>query len=193
VTNPPIDSIREELVMSNTSFLGKRVNLLEPVAEYCNVMKIFSPLLKNSELKKIISNNNPYLKAKVVDCLFNPEKKGAMEQRLQEIFDEVCDAIDSGFSIIVLSDKKAGDKFAAIPSLLVCSGLHHHLIKTSRRTKASIILETGEAREVMHFALLIGYGADAINPYLAMQLFLKSTKKGSYLLMEITIPLNLIT
>ena len=178
VTNPPIDSIREELVMSNTSFLGKRVNLLEPVAEYCNVMKIFSPLLKNSELKKIISNNNPYLKAKVVDCLFNPEKKGAMEQRLQEIFDEVCDAIDSGFSIIVLSDKKAGDKFAAIPSLLVCSGLHHHLIKTSRRTKASIILETGEAREVMHFALLIGYGADAINPYLAYATIFKEYKEG---------------
>jgi glutamate synthase (NADPH/NADH) large chain len=167
VTNPAIDSIREELVMSLTSYMGPRKNLLEEGPEHCRLIKSFTPFFTNGEIEKIRKSKNPQFKTIVIDAVFSSEKKsGLLEGRIDAICREAEDAVDNGFNIIIISDRKTDRDYVAIPSLLACAAIHHHLIKVKKRTRTGIIIETGEAREVMHFALLVGYGADAVNPYI---------------------------
>ncbi len=166
VTNPAIDSIREELVMSLTSYMGPRKNLLKETPEHCSLIKSFTPFFSNGEVEKIRESKNPLFKTKTIDSTFSADKKnGSLEERIDSICREAEMAVDQGFNILIISDKKTDVNNIAIPSLLACAAVHHHLIKVKKRTRTGIIIETGEAREVMHFALLIGYGADAVNPY----------------------------
>ncbi|HPF04499.1 MAG TPA: glutamate synthase large subunit [Spirochaetota bacterium] len=179
VTNPAIDPIREELVMSLTSYMGSRKNLLGEGPEHCSMLKYLRPVFTNGELSKIIESSNPQIQTVTIDTVFPADRsKGLLEKRLDEICREAEKAIDDGRNIIILSDRKAGSGSAAIPSLLVCSAVHHHLIRCKKRTRAGLIIESGEPREVMHYALLIGYGADAVNPYLAFATIFELEKNG---------------
>jgi len=179
VTNPAIDSIREELVMSLTSFMGSRKNLLEEGPEHCSLIKSFSPFFSNGEVEKIRCMKNPLFKIKTIDAVFPAGKKnGHLEKRVEEISREAEEAVDQGFNIIILSDRKTDKNNIAVPSLLACAAVHHHLIKVKKRTRTGIVIETGEAREVMHFSLLIGYGADAVNPYIVFATLDELVKNG---------------
>ncbi|GAA2408142.1 glutamate synthase large subunit [Actinomadura vinacea] len=178
VTNPPLDAIREELVTSLQSTLGPEGNLLEPGPESCRRLVLPTPILGNDELSKIIHIDDegdlPHLRAHVVQGLYDVAGGGeALEHRLEEICAEVSRAIagvdGQGARIIVLSDRGSDASRAAIPSLLLTAAVHHHLIREKTRTQVGLVLETGEARECHHMALLIGYGASAINPYLALE------------------------
>ncbi|MBE1535348.1 glutamate synthase large subunit [Actinomadura algeriensis] len=174
VTNPPLDAIREELVTSLQSTLGPEGNLLEPGPDSCRRLVLPTPILDNDELSKIIHIDDegslPHLQAHVVHGLYDVAAGGeALQARLEEINGEVSRAIDAGARIIVLSDRGADSARAAIPSLLLTGSVHHHLIREKTRTQVGLVIETGEARECHHMALLIGYGASAINPYLAIE------------------------
>ncbi len=169
VTNPPIDPLREELVMSLESFLGRESNFLEETADQYRGLKLAHPILTIRDMLRMREANQPYLKTADLDMLFPAEgKPGDLEQALHILFGKAEAAIADGASLLVLTDKNIDGRNAAIPSLLATSGLHHHLIRNGLRNTAGIIVETGEAREVMHFALLVGYGADAVCPYLAL-------------------------
>ena len=174
VTNPPLDAIREEVVTSVSSTVGPEANLLDPGPESCKQLALPNPIIDNDELAKIIhiddDGDHPGLRAKVLSGLYRVESGGA---GLSAAIDRVCEqasrAIEEGARIIVLSDRNADTVDAPIPSLLVTSAVHHHLVRTKQRTMAGLIVEAGDAREVHHMALLIGYGAGAINPYLAFE------------------------
>ncbi|MFZ6032213.1 MAG: glutamate synthase large subunit [Melioribacter sp.] len=169
VTNPAIDPLREELVMSLESFVGGEGNLLEESPENFRGFKFPHPVLTPEDLKKIEHANHPNIKVSYIDILF--DKKGgdkALERELNNIFETAAEKIKNGSTVIVLTDKNVDENRAPIPSLLAASGLHHYLIRNGLRTKTSIIVESGEVREVMNFALLISYGVDAICPYLAL-------------------------
>ncbi|MBF0614054.1 MAG: glutamate synthase large subunit [Magnetococcales bacterium] len=170
VTNPAIDPIREELVMSLFTYLGPAGNLLEESAEQMARIWLEQPLLTNAELESLRAVDRPSLKARTFSTLF-PVDEGVdgMKSALTRLFGQVSAALIEGVSLIILSDRGVGPKMAPIPALLAVSGVHHHLINSGTRGQASILIETGEAREVMHFALLVGYGAGAINPYLAFE------------------------
>ncbi|MFC1669517.1 glutamate synthase large subunit [Spirochaetota bacterium] len=167
VTNPAIDPIREELVMSLTSYIGGQQNLLTESPKHCKMIKFKNPILTNRGLEKIKSWNDPDLQATSLQITF-PVNEGP--RGLKKTMDKLCrDAereVDAGYKFIVLSDRGCDDRNAPIPSLLACSGIHHHLIRVKKRTNVGLIIETGDAREVMHFALLFGFGAGAVNPYL---------------------------
>ncbi|MEU5879707.1 glutamate synthase large subunit [Spirillospora sp. NPDC047279] len=174
VTNPPLDAIREEMITSLQSTLGPEGNLLEPGPESCRRLVLPTPILDNDELSKIIHIDDegslPHLQAHVVHGLYDVNGGGeALEHRLEEICSEVTRSIAAGARIIVLSDRGADHQKAAIPSLLLTGAVHHHLIREKTRTQVGLVIETGEARECHHMALLIGYGASAINPYLAIE------------------------
>ncbi len=174
VTNPPLDAIREEVVTAISSSIGSEANLLDPGPESCAQLALPYPIIDNDELAKIIHANEdgvfPGLRSHVVEGLFEVDGGGAgLKARLDGIFTEVSSAIESGARIIVLSDRNADSKFAPIPSLLLTSAVHHHLVRTRQRTMVGLVVECGDAREVHHMALLIGYGAGAINPYLAFE------------------------
>ena len=174
VTNPPLDAIREELVTSLGCSIGPEHNILSPGPASCRQISIQFPVIDNDELAKIIHVNadgdHPGFAAKVIKGLFPIAKGGAgLKQRLNEIKSEVSAAISEGIRIIVLSDRDGDAENAPIPSLLLTSAVHHHLIKEKTRTKVGLVVESGEVREVHHVALLIGYGAAAVNPYLAME------------------------
>ncbi|SVC16738.1 uncharacterized protein METZ01_LOCUS269592, partial [marine metagenome] len=168
VTNPAIDSIREEVIMSLECLIGPEGNLLSSVSENAHRLRLKNPIISDLELEGIKEINSHGWKTKTIDITYQ-KGKGSKEMLLT--LDSICkkseQAINEGFSFIVLSDKDLGPKRIAISSLLACSTVHHHLIKAEKRTRIGIIIETGEAREVHHHCLLIGYGADAINPYLA--------------------------
>jgi glutamate synthase domain-containing protein 2/glutamate synthase domain-containing protein 1/glutamate synthase domain-containing protein 3 len=169
VTNPAIDPLREELVMSLESFVGGEGNLLEESPENFRGFKFSHPILTPDDLKKIEHANHPNIKVSYIDILF--DKNGgdrALENALNNIFETAAENIKNGSTVIVLTDKNVDENRAPIPSLLAASGLHHYLIRNGLRTKTSIIVESGEVREVMNFALLISYGVDAICPYLAL-------------------------
>jgi glutamate synthase (ferredoxin) len=170
VTNPPIDSIREELVTATDVMMGTEGNILDPRPESCHQIRIKTPILTNADLAKIRQLDRPGFRSLTVPFLF-PFAEGAagMERTLEEIFAKVDAAIGEGFNIFVLTDRGVNPQMAAMPALLAISGLHHHLIRTGKRTQVTLILESGEPREVHHFAVLIGYGATAINPYLAYE------------------------
>lgn len=165
VTNPAIDPIREELVMTLTSYMGKQKNLLEESPEHCKMLKFVNPVFTNTDIAKIRDWNNVDFKTGEIDITFAAGEEGALQKAMDRICAKAEKFVDDGCSFIILSDKKYNEKLIPIPSLLATAGIHHHLIKTKKRTQVGITVETGEAREVMHFALLFGYGADAVNPY----------------------------
>ena len=170
VTNPPIDAIREEIIMAEDMMLGPEGNLLDETPQHAHRLWIQRPILTNEELEKIVHINTGSLKSTTLPMLFKREGGvKALEGALEEIFKKADKAIKDGFSIIVLSDRGLNAKNMPIPSALACAGLHHHLIRQGTRTRASIVVESGEARELHHFAVLIGYGANAINPYMALE------------------------
>ena len=170
VTNPPIDCIREELITSAETTIGSERNLLEPVPESCSLIELKTPILTNEEFAKLKHLNRPDFKSITLPILF---KVSEGERGLAEAMDRLCDeadhAIASGVHILILSDRGIDRENAPIPALLAVSGLHHHLIREGTRTRVGLVIETGEPREVHHFSLLIGYGAGAINPYLAFE------------------------
>ncbi len=174
VTNPPLDAIREELVTSLGGSIGPEHNLLDPGPASCRQISLAFPVIDNDELAKIIHVNvdgeYPGLEAYVVRGLFPVNGDGnALRIRLDEIKREVSEAISNGAHLIILSDRDGDAEDAPIPSLLLTSAVHHHLIREKTRTKVGLVVEAGDVREVHHVALLIGYGAAAVNPYLAME------------------------
>ncbi len=170
VTNPPIDPIREELVTSTTLTLGSEGNLVEPKPESCRQLRLPVPVLKNSELEKLRGIDLPGIKSVTLPIIFTPsERKESLEQALEELFRTADQAIANGATILILSDKGVDRAHAPIPALLASAGLHHHLIRSGTRTRVGLVLESGEPREVHHFCLLLGYGVQAINPYLAYE------------------------
>jgi glutamate synthase domain-containing protein 2/glutamate synthase domain-containing protein 1/glutamate synthase domain-containing protein 3 len=181
VTNPPIDAIREEIIMGEEIMLGPEGNLLDETPSHCHRLKVARPVLTNEELEKISHLNMGSLKAVTLPILFNKEDgtKG-LEIALEALFTKADQVMGEGFSIIILSDRNVNSKHVPMPSVLACAGLHHHLIRKGTRTKVSIVLETGEAREMHHFAVLIGYGANAVNPYLAFETIEDQINKGLY-------------
>ena len=170
VTNPPLDAIREELVTDMGSTLGSERNLLAPEATSCHQIKIDYPILDNEELEKIRHISDPAFKSVTLSMLFDPnEGATGLEKTMEELCSKASAAVANGQTLIVLSDKGVDYCHAPIPSLLATSGIHHHLVSEGTRTKCALILESGEAREIHHMALLLGYGAAAINPYLAFE------------------------
>lgn len=167
VTNPPIDAIREKFVTSTATLLGAEGNLLDPKAESCRRLRLESPIISDSDMIKLRDMDLTHFQSETFSILFNANQGGAaLEKALNELFNSVDKAVMNGVSFIILSDKGLSKDLAAIPVLLAVSGLHHHLVRQGTRTKVSLVVETGEARDVHQLALLIGYGADAINPYL---------------------------
>ena len=170
VTNPPIDGIREELVTCTVSYLGSQGNLLNPQPESTRLIKLASPLLTIPEFNKLLNLDLPGLKSLYLPILFEHKKGGkGIKEALDELFAKADKAILEGKSIFLLSDKNFTAQLAPIPALLAVAGLHHHLVKNGTRNRVSLVLETGEARSVHHFSVLLGYGTDAICPYLALE------------------------
>ena len=165
VTNPPIDAIREEIVTSTTVYIGKGGNILEEIPENCNVLKVRNPILTNTDMLKI--KNIKHAGFKVVEIPITFYKNTSMEKAIDHLFIEADRAYRAGANIIVLTDRDVDEYHVAIPCLLAVSALHQYLIRTKKSTSMAIILESGQPREVHHFATLLGYGAVAINPYLA--------------------------
>ena len=168
VTNPALDCIREELVTATETFIGSEGNLLAPGPQSCRMIRLDHPLLDNKQLAQLSEISRDGFEATTLNALFPVDQGG---KGLDAAFNKLCkaadDAIESGCNILIISDRNIDARHAAMPTLLVMGGLHHHLVRSGTRTMVSIILETGEAREVHHFSTLIGYGADAINPYMA--------------------------
>lgn len=186
VTNPPLDAIREELVTSLISSLGPQGNLLEPTSASCRSVTLPFPVIDNDELAKLIHINAdgdmPGLKAANLSGLYRVGGGGqALAARLDEICAEADRAIEDGARLIVLSDRHSDAEHAPIPSLLLTSAVHHHLIGTKQRTQVGLLVEAGDVREVHHVALLIGYGAAAVNPYLAMESVEDLVRAGTFL------------
>jgi len=170
VTNPPIDSIREEIITSAITTIGAERNLLKPEPKSCNLIKLKTPILTNEELAKLKYIKEGDFKATTLPILFNPKQgKEGLEAAMESIFQKASEAIATGTNIIILTDRGVDENSAPIPSLLAVAGLHHHLIRQGTRTQVGLVLESGEPREVHHMALLIGYGCGAINPYLAFE------------------------
>jgi glutamate synthase (ferredoxin) len=166
VTNPPIDSIREEIITSPITTIGAERNLLDPQPESSHLIKLNSPILTNAQLARLQGNSE--FKTVTIAILFDPTSGvEGMRSTIEAICQEVDEAILAGASIIILSDRGIDKNHAPIPSLLAVAGLHHHLIRQGTRTRVGLVLESGEPREVHHYALLLGYGCGAINPYLA--------------------------
>ncbi|MFT7584276.1 MAG: glutamate synthase domain-containing protein 2/glutamate synthase domain-containing protein 1 [Cellvibrionaceae bacterium] len=170
VTNPPIDAIREELVTDTTVFTGKEPNILDPRPENAKLLKLPHPLLTNEDLAKIRHMKKDGFKVVTLSLLYDVRGGGTtLKDVLDELFEDGEEAVRNGATILILSDRRVDAKLAAIPSLLAASGLHHHLVQAGLRGQTSIILESGDPREVHHYAVLIGYGVSAINPYLALE------------------------
>ena len=169
VTNPPIDSLREKIVTDTTVYLGKDGNLLEPAAKNCRVLEINNPILTGTDLIKIAALNQPGLKTKTVSILFTPSTGSgtALQNALDNLFAQIDAAYADGYNIIILSDRGVDKTHAAIPAILAVSAVEQYLIRTKKRTAISIILESAEVRDVHQAAMCLGYGARAINPYLA--------------------------
>ena len=164
VTNPPIDSIREKVVTSTTVYIGEDGNLLEEEAEDCQVLKVNNPILTNTDLMKIKAMKVPGFKVEVIPIIYY--KNTSLEKAIDRLFVEADRAYRDGANILILSDRGIDENHVPIPSLLAVSALQQHLVRTKKRTSVAMILESGEPREVHHFATLLGYGACAINPYL---------------------------
>ncbi len=170
VTNPPIDPLREDLVMSLRTLLGAEKNLFDETPDHCHRLVLEQPILKNEELQSIKDLDFRELRTKTLPMVFPISEGGVgLEKALSRLCGEAEQAIDQGFTVLVLSDRGHDAANAPIPSLLATGAVHHHLIREGKRTLCAIVIESGEPREVMHFCLLLGYGASAINPYLAYE------------------------
>jgi len=170
VTNPPIDPIREEIVTATTTMLGSEANLLEPTPASCRMIKLEEPILDNAALEQIRTIEHPAFRPVTIPILFEAiAGPQGLEAAMETLFADADKALAEGKNIIILSDRGVDKDHVAIPALLAVAGLHHHLIRNGTRTKASFVLESGEPREVHHFALLLGFGISAINPYLAFE------------------------
>ncbi|MCB1322266.1 MAG: glutamate synthase subunit alpha, partial [Leptospiraceae bacterium] len=178
VTNPPVDPIREELVFELTSYIGPEGNLLDETPEHCRRLELEHPILTNNDLEKIRNITAGQFRSKTINILFDPDVKHHMRNRLDQVCDEAADAVRQGYNLIILSDRGSAPNLAAIPSLLAVSGVHHFLIRAGLRTKTGLVIESAEPRDVTHFALLAGYGANAINPYLALETISDMLKEG---------------
>jgi glutamate synthase domain-containing protein 2/glutamate synthase domain-containing protein 1/glutamate synthase domain-containing protein 3 len=170
VTNPPIDPIREEMVMSLISYIGSERNILDETPEHCNMLKLAHPLLTNRDLEKLRRVSNRDLLATTLPALFRPsEGEPGLKRALDELCRRASQAVRAGYSLLILSDRGVDKDYAPIPCLLALAAVHNLLVREETRTQVALITESGEPREVMHFALLSGYGASAINPYLALE------------------------
>ncbi len=173
VTNPPVDAIREELIMSTDTTVGPEANMLEPTPDCARQIRLSSPILQNEELEKLKHLSDAGLsgfKSITLPMLFTSgEGRRGLEKALDTLCRKANDAIAAGYGVIILSDRGVSRETAPIPALLAVSGVHHHLIRQGTRTQVGLVIESGEPREVHHFALLLGYGAAAINPYLAFE------------------------
>ncbi len=170
VSNPPLDAIREELVTSLETFVGSEQNLFSETAEHCHQLKLKEPFLTNRELAKIRQLNIGKLRSKTLSSLFDVTgESGSLARAVERLCTEASQAVSEGYPILILSDRGVEADRAAIPSLLATAAVHHHLIRNGERTKVGLVVETGEPREVHHMAMLIGFGAGAVNPYLAFE------------------------
>jgi len=184
VTNPPIDPIREKLVMSNIQLLGDRGSFLGELDESVdiNFIELKQPILDNASFEKLVHISHKDFRSIKIPTLYNVAEGGAgLEKALDLLNSHVEDTISEGYNIIILSDRGTDKYSAPIPSLLACASVHHHLIRKKLRTKVDIIVETGDARDIMHMALLIGYGVDAINPYVALDTIHYLVNSGLYI------------
>jgi glutamate synthase domain-containing protein 2/glutamate synthase domain-containing protein 1/glutamate synthase domain-containing protein 3 len=170
VTNPPIDPIREELVMSLISYIGTERNILDEAPENCHTLRLPHPILTNRDLEKLRRVSSGDLLATTLPALFRAEDgEAGLRHSLEDLSARAAHAVHSGYTLLILSDRGVDPTYAPIPSLLAMAAVHNRLVREKTRTQVAIIIESGEPREVMHFALLIGYGASAINPYLAIE------------------------
>ncbi|OYD06482.1 glutamate synthase large subunit [Paludifilum halophilum] len=177
VTNPPIDAIREACVTSTQTTLGAEGNLLNPGPENCRKIRLTSPVIADEECAKLRHNPYPEFKSETLSLLFPSEGEGRLEKALEDLFASADRAIGEGVTLLILSDRGIDSRRAAIPALLAVSGLHHHLVRRGTRTRVSLIVESGEPRDVHQLAMLLGYGADAIHPYLAIATLRKEVRE----------------
>ena len=179
VTNPPIDPYRENLVMSLMSFVGTEKNLLAETPEHCRQLKLSHPILTNDDMERLRKSNIENFSVCTVPMLFNVKNYSEkLERALERICRNVESKIDEGYSLIILSDKNAGPESASIPVLLATGAVHHYLVEKGKRHLAGLLLETGESREVHHFATLVSFGASGINPYLAFETIIDLQDRG---------------
>ena len=179
VTNPPIDPIREEMVMSLTSFIGTERNILEETPRNCHTLKLPQPVLTNRELEQLRRVSQGDLLATTLTALFRAQDgEAGLRRGLDELCRRASLAVRNGYTMLIISDRGVDDQYAPIPSLLSLAAVHNLLVREGSRTQVALIIESGEPREVMHFALLIGYGASAINPYLAIESLESLQRRG---------------
>jgi glutamate synthase domain-containing protein 2/glutamate synthase domain-containing protein 3 len=186
VTNPPIDPYRENLVMSLSSFVGRQKNILEETPEHCRQLKLSQPTLTNEDIERLKNSEIEGFRVCSIPMLFDPEK-GALEKGLIKLCLEAEKKVDEGYSMIILSDRKISAEKAAIPALLAVSRVHHHLLRRNKRGFTALIVETGETREIHHFAILLSYGASGINPYLVFE-SLPDLQDRGYLPIDLPLP-----
>ncbi len=179
VTNPPIDPIREEMVMSLANFIGRERNILEETPENCHTLKLGVPILSNRDLEKLRRVSSGDLLATTLPALFRAaDGEAGLKHALDDLSSRAALAVQSGYTLLILSDRGADATYAPIPSLLAMAAVHNRLVRDQMRTQVALIIESGEPREVMHFALLIGYGASAVNPYLAIETIHDLKRRG---------------
>ncbi len=183
VTNPPLDAIREELVTSLAATIGPERNLLEPEPDSCRQIVLEFPVIDNDDLAKLLyvdeHGETPGFRCFAIDGLYPVAGGGAaLREAIERVCDEVLEAIGNGANVVVLSDRHSSRELAPIPSLLLTAAVHHHLVRERARTRTGLVVETGEAREVHHMALLVGYGAAAVNPYLAIESIGEMAQRG---------------
>jgi len=180
VTNPPIDSIREEVIMAVECYIGPEANLLDTTPEHAHRLRIPHPILTNEEVTALKTIDERGWRSKVIDITWDrSEGAGGLEPALERIRQEAERAVDEGFSLIVLTDRAVGRNRIPVSALLATGAVHHHLVRAEKRTRVGLVLETGEAREVHHHCCLVGYGADAINPYLAFEALWQERRRGT--------------
>jgi glutamate synthase (NADPH/NADH) large chain len=187
VTNPPLDAIREELVTSMGGTIGPEGNLLDTAAEACRQIKVEFPVLHNDQVAKLrhLPPGSPF-RSTTLPLLYDPDEDGpGLERAMAELCRKASAAVAAGYGILILSDRGVDGTHAPIPSLLATAGVHHHLVREGTRTKCGLLIETGDAREVHHVALLIGYGAGSVNPYLAFETLDDLVRQGA-----LTVPIN---
>ena len=181
VTNPAIDSIREEVIMSLECYVGPEQNLLETTAEHAQRLRIPHPILSNEQLAALKHMNQRGWKTRTIDITWpRDEGKAGMAQALDRVCAQAEAAVDQGYSLVVLSDRRVASDRVPLSSLLATGAVHQHLVRQAKRTRIGIVVESGEAREVHHHCLLVGYGADAINPYLAFEALWQSRREGLF-------------
>jgi glutamate synthase (NADPH) large chain len=183
VTNPPLDAIREELVTSMGSTIGPERNLLKPEPESCQQITIKYPIIHNEHVAKLrhLAPDSPF-RSTTLEMVFDPEKGGvSLDQAMNELCKQASEAVAEGYNILILSDRTHGSRRAPIPSLMATAGVHHHLVREGTRTRCALVVECGDAREVHHVSLLMGYGAGVVNPYLAFETIDDMIRQGMLL------------